>query len=287
MVKIPTYTQQTKAKSQTSRMRPMVANVGGPEVYDALANFADTAGDVAMDLKKKNQKIADERKRNEIQDTYIKETKPIYDTYSTSTDVKNGANNYARDVEAISSRIYEEIQGEYPALAEYFNTWASDNSRTNWVNIDNAILSNNRKQGGEDLLDKQRLLSNQWLDYNSKGNSLGISQVEDQLYGNAEKGISGLWELRKELGLDLGTITKEQFEDNTSNDLLLLSATKFVDEDINRFYKNYEMGLYNTLDPAKLIALKTKADSKIATSNNRSKTDLKNDAKIIKQEINE
>ena len=287
MVKIPTYNQQTRAKAPISRSRPMIANSGADKVYAEMANLADTYSEIALEVKKKNQKIADERKKIEIQDRYIKETKPIFDQYSTSTDVKNGATNYANDVKGVSNNIYEEIKTEYPALSEYFNTWSAENSRSNYVSIDNKILSNNRKQGEQDLIDKENLLTNQWLGFYFEGNSVGIMQVEDQLYGNNEKSIKGTFDLRNELGLDLGTITKEQYNDNLQNNILLLSATKLIDENINRFNKNYDMGLYNTLDPAKLIALKARADSKIATGNNRGKTDLKDNAKIIKQEIKE
>jgi len=282
MVKIPTYTSETRAKAPITRSRPMVANVGGPEVYGELARFADTIGDVAAQVHEKNKRIADDRKNTENMNEYTIKHKEIYDEYSVSRDVENGATNYYNASSELIESIYAN-NADNEAVAEYFRNRAYDNLRGNYVSIENSILKNNRLSVNETVKDSKFLIMNSWLDAYRNGNSVVMTQQEDLLFGNVQKGVFGVYDKLNNAGVAPSDLTKDQYNENLKSEMDLLLAEQLISEDLNKFYEIYndENEGFNSLDPSQRVALKIKADNKTNSSLSATRTILNNQKSAI------
>ena len=281
MVKIPTYTSETRAKAPITRSRPMVSS-GANEVYGELARFADTMGDIAAQVHEKNKNIENDRvKTEQLNDFTIKHT-DIYNKHSASSDVTNGPTNYNNEVDTLIESIYAPLKDTNPEVAEYLFVKLNDIKRGYYPNVESSIFKNNSLQIKEDTNDKTFQLMNQWIDADFKNIPSLKFNAEAYMFGveDGETKVRGIYDFLKDNGVAPPGISRDQFNDNLKNELKVLQANKLINEDLERFYEIYNSGEYNSIDPKTLIQLKDKADGtlkSINTANTASLTTTKAD----------
>ena len=268
MVKIPTYTAETRAKSPITRPRPMVSS-GATEVYGELARFADTIGDVAREVHEKNKNIENDRIKTEQLNAFTIEHTDIYNKHAASSDVTNGPTNYNNDVDALIESIYAPLKDTNPQVAEYLFVKLNDIKRGYYPNVESSIFKNNSLSIKEDTNDKTFQLMNQWIDADFKNIPALKFNAEAYMFGveDGETKVRGIYDFLNDNGVAPPGITKEQFNDNLKNDLKVLQANKLINEDLERFYEIYNSGEYNSIDPKTLIQLKDKADGTLKSIN--------------------
>jgi hypothetical protein len=266
MVKIPTYESQTVAKAPISRNRPLIADSGAAEVYEAAAQAADVAGEVI----KKHKAIKNDKdllaamkkyKVGDMDNNQPGENQMII-TASTSDDFETALPSYNAAATAWQQKVAESISNGQ--VRDKFLIKSGESLLSGYLNVERSVFTNNRTSYQETIKDDATNTVNNYVEAFLVKDTLGLSQAGAKLFGTVDnngdiKDFSFGQRLKDRGMLPAGT-TAEQYDENMKVAMLNTLAVSLIENNPAEFINLEAKDFFNLIDPGKLVEYKAKAN---------------------------
>jgi hypothetical protein len=256
MVKIPTFKSESQIGSG-QRINLPQSSFGGAQVGNAIANFGNTAMNVAdkfltIQRDKDLVKYKDEWfKGDEDNDGF----NAITINRSADNNLQEGLLNYDTQTNDWTTKVSKKITDK--AVQRKFDLWASTQTMGTRINVDQSIRKNSKQIYAENIKTDVNQIMNTYLTAFQDNNTLLMTQAKDELFGtDTELGIYGRM-FRDDMVPT--NVTKELLDRGLQITLLELEAKTLIEQDPGRFIALDNDNYFNFIDANKLSDFKIKA----------------------------
>jgi len=256
MVKIPTFKSESQIGSG-QRINLPQSSFGGAQVGNAIANFGNTAMNVAdkfltIQRDKDLVKYKDEWfKGDEDNDGF----NAITINRSADNNLQEGLLNYDTQTNDWTTKVSKKITDK--AVQRKFDLWASTQTMGTRINVDQSIRKNSKQIYAENIKTDVNQIMNTYLTAFQDNNTLLMTQAKDELFGtDTELGIYGRM-FRDDMVPT--NVTKELLDRGLQTTLLELEAKTLIEQDPGRFIALDNDNYFDFIDANKLSDFKIKA----------------------------
>ena len=216
---------------------------------------------VVNDIENKHRRIQEENELIKAQTDYTDgydENDGLYEIVrknSESNNLDESMAGYDSQTESWKNTILGNIKNKN--VKRKFDAWAMQANSKYGLDVSQTVRGNNRAMLEENIqLDTNRLIN----EHVTASNDLVRQDAYNQLFGNEELGILGMYDRLDEMfETPIGT-NKEQYNQILENQLSLVEAGFLAENNPNQFLAQQKQGQYNNLEPAKLLQFTAAAE---------------------------
>lgn len=256
MVKIPTFKSESQIGSG-QRINLPQSSFGGAQVGNAIANFGNTA----MNVAEKFLTIQRDKDLVKYKDEWFKGDEDndgfnaITINRSADNNLQEGLLNYDTQTNDWSTKVSKRITDK--AVQRKFDLWASTQTMGTRINVDQSIRKNSKQIYAENIKTDVNQIMNTYLTAFQDNNTLLMTQAKDELFGtDTELGIYGRM-FRDDMVPT--NVTKELLDRGLQITLLELEAKTLIEQDPGRFIALDNDNYFDFIDANKLSDFKIKA----------------------------
>tara|TARA_R110002167_G_C12699280_1_gene653218 strand:+ start:442 stop:2304 length:1863 start_codon:yes stop_codon:yes gene_type:complete len=222
---------------------------------------------VVNDIENKHRRIQEENELIKAQTDYTDgydENDGLYEIVrknSESNNLDESMVGYDSQTESWKNTILGNIKNKN--VKRKFDAWAMQTNSKYGLNVSQTVRGNNRAMLEENIqLDTNRLIN----EYVIASNDIVKQDAYNQLFGNEELGILGMYDRLDEVfETPIGT-NKEQYNQIIQNQLSLDEAGFLAENNPNQFLAKQQNGDFNNIETKKLLQFTAAAETK-ATEN--------------------
>ena len=216
---------------------------------------------VVNDIENKHRRIQEENELIKAQTDYTDgydENDGLYEIVrknSESNNLDESMAGYDSQTESWKNTILGNIKNKN--VKRKFDAWAMQTNSKYGLDVSQTVRGNNRAMLEENIqLDTNRLIN----EHVTASNDLVRQDAYNQLFGNEELGILGMYDRLDEMfETPIGT-NKEQYNQKIQDSLSLVEAGFLAENNPNQFLAQQKQGQYNNLEPAKLLQFTAAAE---------------------------
>ncbi len=216
---------------------------------------------VVNDIENKHRRIQEENELIKAQTDYTDgydENDGLYEIVrknSESNNLDESMAGYDSQTESWKNTILGNIKNKN--VKRKFDAWAMQTNSKYGLDVSQTVRGNNRAMLEENIqLDTNRLIN----EHVTASNDLVRQDAYNQLFGNEELGILGMYDRLDEMfETPIGT-NKEQYNQKIQDSLSLVEAGFLAENNPNQFLAKQKQGQYNNLEPAKLLQFTAAAE---------------------------
>tara|TARA_R100001463_G_scaffold135872_1_gene199957 strand:+ start:464 stop:2227 length:1764 start_codon:yes stop_codon:yes gene_type:complete len=255
---IKLYKSQVNITNQSSTVPTAKLDPNfGQEVFEGQQALLG----VVNDIENKHRRIQEENELIKAQTDYTDgydENDGLYEIVrknSESNNLDESMASYDSQTESWKNTILGNIKNKN--VKRKFDAWAMQTNSKYGLDVSQTVRGNNRAMLEENIqLDTNRLIN----EYVTASNDLVRQDAYNQLFGNEELGILGMYDRLDEMfETPIGT-NKEQYNQILENQLSLVEAGFLAENNPNQFLAQQKQGQYNNLEPAKLLEFTAAAE---------------------------
>tara|TARA_R110001592_G_scaffold154645_2_gene383804 strand:- start:757 stop:2511 length:1755 start_codon:yes stop_codon:yes gene_type:complete len=217
---------------------------------------------VVNDIENKHRRIQEENELIKAQTDYTDgydENDGLYEIVrknSESNNLDKSMDNYGSQTENWKNTILGNIKNNN--VKRKFDAWAMQANSKYGLDVSQTVRGNNRTMLEENMqLDTNRLI-NEYV----TGNNLVKQDAYNQLFGNEELGVAGMYDRLDEMfETPVGT-TKEQYNQKIQDSLSLVEASFLSENNPNEFLSKQQNGDFNNIETNKLLEFTSAAETK-------------------------
>jgi len=221
---------------------------------------------VVNDIENKHRRIQEENELIKAQTDYTDgydENDGLYEIVrknSESNNLDESMASYDSQTESWKNTILGNIKNKN--VKRKFDAWAMQANSKYGLDVSQTVRGNNRAMLEENMqLDTNRLI-NEYV----TGNNLVKQDAYNQLFGNEELGIPGMYDRLDEMfETPVGT-NREQYNQKIQDSLSLVEASFLSENNPNEFLAKQQNGDFNNIETEKLLQFTSAAETK-ATEN--------------------
>ncbi len=216
---------------------------------------------VVNDIENKHRRIQEENELIKAQTDYTDgydENDGLYEIVrknSESNNLDESMAGYDSQTESWKNTILGNIKNKN--VKRKFDAWAMQTNSKYGLDVSQTVRGNNRAMLEENIqLDTNRLIN----EHVTASNDLVRQDAYNQLFGNEELGVAGMYDRLDEMfETPIGT-NKEQYNQKIQDSLSLVEAGFLAENNPNQFLAKQKQGQYNNLEPAKLLEFTAAAE---------------------------
>ena len=255
---IKLYKSQVNITNQSSTVPTAKLDPNfGQEVFEGQQALLG----VVNDIENKHRRIQEENELIKAQTDYTDgydENDGLYEIVrknSESNNLDESMASYDSQTESWKNTILGNIRNKN--VKRKFDAWAMQTNSKYGLDVSQTVRGNNRAMLEENIqLDTNRLIN----EHVTASNDLVRQDAYNQLFGNEELGILGMYDRLDEMfETPIGT-NKEQYNQKIQDSLSLVEAGFLAENNPNQFLAKQQQGQYNNLEPAKLLQFTAAAE---------------------------
>ena len=218
---------------------------------------------VVNDIENKHRRIQEENELIKAQTDYTDgydENDGLYEIVrknSESNNLDESMAGYDSQTESWKNTILGNIKNKN--VKRKFDAWAMQANSKYGLDVSQTVRGNNRAMLEENIqLDTNRLIN----EHVTASNDLVRQDAYNQLFGNEELGILGMYDRLDEMfETPIGT-NKEQYNQKIQDSLSLVEAGFLAENNPNQFLAKQQNGDFNNIETKKLLQFTSAAETK-------------------------
>ena len=218
---------------------------------------------VVNDIENKHRRIQEENELIKAQTDYTDgydENDGLYEIVrknSESNNLDESMAGYDSQTESWKNTILGNIKNKN--VKRKFDAWAMQTNSKYGLDVSQTVRGNNRAMLEENIqLDTNRLIN----EHVTASNDLVRQDAYNQLFGNEELGILGMYDRLDEMfETPIGT-NKEQYNQKIQDSLSLVEAGFLAENNPNQFLAKQQNGDFNNIETKKLLQFTSAAETK-------------------------
>ena len=273
---IKLYKSQVNVTKQSSSVPTAKLDSNfGQAVFEGQQSFLNTT----MQIEQKHRQIQEDKDVIKTTTDYNEDLNEIINNTSKQNNLEEGIASY----DAATSELYKNATSGIKNKNVKRRVEEHINKVSGAYRIDvGASIRKNSIKVFEDSLD---LKKNQTFNQILTGNAALQLQLKDELFGNAEKGIPGMYDQYAEAGILTPGVTRETFNQALKNDFDVSEATHLIQTNVNQFLEKDKKGGYNNLEPKTLLNLRSSANAQLKSAQTINNKQLTVNKKLIEDDI--
>lgn len=273
---IKLYKSQVNVTKQSSSVPTAKLDSNfGQAVFEGQQSFLNTT----MQIEQKHRQIQEDKDVIKTTTDYNEDLNEIINNTSKQNNLEEGIASY----DAATNELYKNVTSGIQNKNVKRRVEEHINKVSGAYRIDvGASIRKNSIKVFEDSLD---LKKNQTFNQILTGNAALQLQLKDELFGNAEKGIPGMYDQYAEAGILTPGVTRETFNQALKNDFDVSEATHLIQTNVNQFLEKDKKGGYNNLEPKTLLNLRSTANAQLKSAQTINNKQLTVNKKLIEDDI--